>query len=100
VVTPQILVLHPLILKFNLESVYLGRNSLIADSKNNKVIFFRCMECPSETSYSLALMNEPGECKKCPTDFAICLGGSNIGPKPGFWRRNNQTANFIKCVNP
>ena len=52
------------------------------------------------TEYSLATHSGPGDCKKCPTDVAICLGGSNIGPKPGYWRKSNLTANFIECVNP
>jgi hypothetical protein len=45
-------------------------------------------------------MDKPGECKKCPTDQAICFGGSFIGPKPGYWRKSNSSFNFIKCVYP
>lgn len=48
--------------------------------------------------YSLFKMTQPGDCKKCPTAKAICFGGSNIGPKPGYWRKNNITSNFIKCL--
>jgi hypothetical protein len=46
------------------------------------------------------MMDKPGECKKCPTELAICYGGSFIGPKPGYWRKSNATFNFIYCVNP
>jgi hypothetical protein len=35
----------------------------------------------------------------CPNDTAICYGGSKIGPKPGYWRKNKTTSNFIKCPN-
>jgi len=45
-------------------------------------------------------MKEPGECKDCPSDEALCFGGSNIGPKPGYWRKSNKTEKFIKCPNP
>jgi hypothetical protein len=31
---------------------------------------------------------------------AICYGGSNIGPKLGFWRKNNFSSTFLKCINP
>ncbi len=27
----------------------------------------------------------------------MCLGGSNIGPKPGFWRISNQSYEFLPC---
>ena len=42
-------------------------------------------------------MDGPGQCSTCPTDKAICLGGSNIGPRPGYWRANNLTDEFIEC---
>ena len=29
-----------------------------------------------------------------------CKGGSDIGPKPGYWRSSNLTDNFIACLNP
>ena len=43
-------------------------------------------------------MTEPGECSVCPTDRAVCNGGGDIGPKPGYWRRSNATSTFIKCL--
>lgn len=60
----------------------------------------RCLECPANTSFSLSEMNEPGDCQKCPIEQAYCYGGSFMGPKPGYWRKSNVTANFIKCVYP
>lgn len=45
-------------------------------------------------------MTSPGACTTCPSDKAYCNGGSNIGPKAGYWRKNNFTSNFVKCLNP
>ena len=50
-------------------------------------------------SFSLIKMDEPGECKACPSDRAICNGGKDIGPLPGYWRKNNRTDNFIGCLH-
>ncbi|CDW88760.1 UNKNOWN [Stylonychia lemnae] len=58
-----------------------------------------CDPCPAEKSYSLVKMLEPGQCVTCPTSKAVCSGGSNIGPQPGYWRKNNVTSTFIKCFN-
>ncbi|CDW85402.1 UNKNOWN [Stylonychia lemnae] len=58
-----------------------------------------CDQCPIEKSYSLVKMTEPGQCKTCPTGKAVCNGGSDIGPQPGYWRKNNVTSTFIKCFN-
>jgi hypothetical protein len=60
----------------------------------------QCLECPANTSFSLEIMDKPGECRNCPKDKAICFGGSFIGPKPGYWRKSNVTFNFLHCVNP
>jgi len=43
-------------------------------------------------------MFEPGQCKECETAKSICLGGATIGPRPGYWRKNNQTSNFVSCM--
>eukprot|EP00347_Sterkiella_histriomuscorum_P001563 403371552 len=51
-----------------------------------------------QTEYSLVKQNSPGTCKSCPTDKAVCLGGSDIGPKPSYWRKNNYTDTFIQCL--
>ena len=49
--------------------------------------------------YTLSTMTEPGYCLPCDTDVSYCYGGSNIGPKAGYWRRSNTTDEFIKCLN-
>ena len=43
-------------------------------------------------------MKSPGNCLDCPTTKAQCYGGSNIGPKAGYWRKNNYTSTFIACL--
>ena len=40
----------------------------------------KCLECEEESSFSLVAMTEPGDCTSCPTEKAICNGGSNVGP--------------------
>ncbi|CDW88757.1 UNKNOWN [Stylonychia lemnae] len=49
----------------------------------------KCVECPSGLSFSLTKMNEPGNCQLCPDQKAICYGGTFIGPKAGYWRKDN-----------
>jgi len=44
-------------------------------------------------------MTSPGDCSPCPTAKAVCNGGTNIGPKPGYWRKSNVTSIFIPCMN-
>jgi hypothetical protein len=61
---------------------------------------YRCISCPEGDSFLLEKLTEPGTCKKCPAEQAKCLGGSHIGPQPGYWRKNNKTSVFIACPNP
>mmetsp|Transcript_20833 Transcript_20833/g.19878 ORF Transcript_20833/g.19878 Transcript_20833/m.19878 type:complete len:352 (-) Transcript_20833:1622-2677(-) len=49
--------------------------------------------------YLLEKMTEPGTCKACPEETTICYGGNLIGPKPGYWRKNSTSENFIACPN-
>eukprot|EP00347_Sterkiella_histriomuscorum_P024040 403332515 len=58
-----------------------------------------CEQCISGTQYSLIKMTSPGSCLTCPTSVALCLGGSHIGPRPGYWRKSNTTQTFIECLN-
>ncbi len=59
----------------------------------------RCKMCDSK-GFALTVQKAPGICKECPTDRAKCLGGANIGPLPGYWRKSNSSDNFIRCPNP
>lgn len=43
-------------------------------------------------------MSQPGSCESCPSEKATCYGGTNVGPKPGYWRKSNNTSNFIECL--
>ncbi|CDW74521.1 UNKNOWN [Stylonychia lemnae] len=49
----------------------------------------KCQKC--EQSFSLVKMTSPGFCENCPSEKAICNGGAEIGPQPGFWRKSNQS---------
>ena len=55
-----------------------------------------CIEC-SSGSYLLYAPSEPTECTECLTLKTTCYGGNNIGPKPGYWRKSNETDLFLKC---
>eukprot|EP00347_Sterkiella_histriomuscorum_P016286 403353768 len=57
----------------------------------------KCQIC--ENSYSLLKLTNPGTCQACPQEKAFCFGGSNIGPRQGYWRKSNQTDVFIACLN-
>ena len=56
------------------------------------------MACASNM-YTLSPMSEPDYCLPCKNDIFYCYGGSNIGPKAGYWRKSNITDEFIKCLN-
>ncbi|CDW79752.1 UNKNOWN [Stylonychia lemnae] len=58
----------------------------------------KCIKCEGN-SYSLIIMNQPGSCEACPTDKAICMGGADIGPLPGFWRKKMATnASYVQKI--
>ncbi|CDW87963.1 UNKNOWN [Stylonychia lemnae] len=56
----------------------------------------KCQQC--QDSFLLVKQNEPGICETCPSEKALCKGGSNIGPLPGYWRRDSSTKNFEVCL--
>ena len=60
-----------------------------------------CFACAAGTYLlSQPIDGQPTECKSCPSDKAICLGGTKIGPLPGYWRKSNMTDDFIACKKP
>ena len=38
-------------------------------------------------------------CLPCPLD-ALCNGGDDFHPNPGFWRKDNTTALLYRCIIP
>lgn len=56
----------------------------------------KCKLC-EEGTFTQFLMTEPGVCNECPS-HATCLGGTQIGPKQGYWRENSLSLTFIKCM--
>jgi hypothetical protein len=41
----------------------------------------------------------PSKCEPCKYTQSICTGGRRIGPRPGFWRKSENTSIFSKCFN-
>ena len=37
------------------------------------------------------------KCTECEDQAAVCLGGSKIAPKPGYWRYDVSSDNIMKC---
>ena len=48
--------------------------------------------------YSLTDQISPGNCKSCQTQKMYCKGGSDVGPKPGYWRSSLSSDNFISWL--
>jgi len=55
-----------------------------------------CSTCPVDT-YSLADPYSNSACLSCNHRVATCLGGNRMAPKPGFWRYDIQSDNFMEC---
>ena len=60
----------------------------------------KCFTCP--INYYLLIFNENvTECNKCvDSDPFYCYGGSNLTPKPNYWRYDYYSDNFMLCPNP
>ena len=58
-----------------------------------------CVKCIKDIEYSLKQQSEPGSCKPCRNGRMFWYGGSDIGPKPGYWRSSNTSDNFIAWLN-
>ena len=48
--------------------------------------------------YSLSNQTSPGSWKSCQTQKMYCKGGSDVGPKPGYWRSSLSSDNFISWL--
>jgi hypothetical protein len=58
----------------------------------------KCLSC-NGIGFTLKAQTSPGQCEACPTEYAICYHGIYVGPKKGYWRKDNQTENFLQCLN-
>lgn len=61
-------------------------------------VFSRCETCAHGT-YSLEDPYEALICQPCENHKAICLGGSKIYPRPGFWRYSLDVPRILRCPN-
>lgn len=59
----------------------------------------KCEECEAGKTYLIEQPEPltPVECIICPTEKATCTGGSEIFPKPGWWRNSSTTSTFYEC---
>jgi predicted outer membrane repeat protein len=55
-------------------------------------------ECEEDLYYYLSTMSTPGSWKEWQTSKMYWKGGSDVGPKPGYWRSSNTSDNFISCL--
>ena len=47
-----------------------------------------CFKCPTG-AFLLEIPTNTTDCQFCSTDKSMCLGGADIGPLPGYWRKSN-----------
>ena len=58
----------------------------------------RCEKCPSNTySFERSFTKTSDQCRSCYGQPFNCYGGSDITPKPGFWRVSVESNIFLKC---
>ena len=58
----------------------------------------KCTPCAQDTEYSVQKFTEPADCEQCPSIRAQCNGGSDVGPKKGYWRSSAESDDFILCL--
>jgi len=69
------------------------RNCVIGEGLKESGACFRC----SPGTFLLTIPVEPTVCDLCPNEKAFCNGGSDIGPRAGYWRSSNTSSTFFKC---
>lgn len=59
---------------------------------------FKCVECsPGYYSFQ-TIFTETSICLPCTDqDPFVCLGGNKLSPKPGYWRSDPNSKNFLQC---
>jgi len=55
-----------------------------------------CSTCAKGT-YSLEDPYSNPTCTPCDDTVAVCLGGAKVAPKPGYWRYDVLSSNFMEC---
>ncbi len=55
-----------------------------------------CSTCEKGT-YSLEDPYSNPTCTPCDDTVAVCLGGAKVAPKPGYWRYDTMSSNFMEC---
>ena len=55
-----------------------------------------CKVCKPGT-YSLTDPSTTYQCKICPFDKAICLGGNKLAVKPGYWGKDSLSDTILEC---
>ena len=63
--------------------------------------FTKCQECQvGYWSVGRNGFDSKQACTECDHTSTICLGGSRIGPNPGYWRMNETSDIVTACANP
>lgn len=61
---------------------------------------FQCAECLRNFYSFTSNINSFSNCLICKKELGFfCFGGSKITIKTGFWRKNKNSTNIIKCIN-
>ena len=61
----------------------------------------KCMECqPGYWSTGKESQDNKQSCAECDQTSTLCLGGSKIGPLPGYWRMNSSSDIVMACDYP
>jgi len=55
-----------------------------------------CQECPSGF-WQTSITSSASSCTSCDLDSTICRGGSNVGPRAGYWRYNATADLVLEC---
>ena len=59
-----------------------------------------CKECEPNFFSKETNISKPSTCLNCERLNFFCYGGKKLSPKRGFWRKNENSFNFIKCFIP
>ena len=59
---------------------------------------YQCVDCSSGFYSFQTVFTETSICLPCAdNDPFVCLGGNKLSPKPGYWRSDANSKNFLKC---